>query len=83
MTDFITYKKTPPPSLTLPSFPGGFKTRHFRAFGRQPRQYSPSLYSQIFNVRGKRPKGLLSGVEIRPLINSGSRGKRRKRGRKL
>ena len=35
-------------------------------FGRRTR-YAPSLLAQVLKIRGKQPKGLLTGLEIRPL----------------
>jgi hypothetical protein len=58
-----------PPSLKRFNWPTGKTKTAIYGFKvrPQPKKYSTSLYSQIFNVKGKRPKGLLTGVEIRPL----------------
>lgn len=40
-------------------------TRRFKY--KQPKEYSPSYEAFIFNIRGKRPKGLETGARIRPI----------------
>lgn len=86
--DFFNTEKTPETErggdtfFNLPfSPPGGSKNKK----GRQPwlitgkRQYEPTLYATAFNITGKQPKGLLSGLGIRPLPEKKTK---RKKGKK-
>lgn len=42
---------------------------------KQKTKYSPSLTASIFGIKGKAPKGLLTGGEIRPLPSGTRKGK--------
>lgn len=55
------------PSFGLPRGSGGKQSRSF--FGRQKREYTPSLYAIGVGIRGKRPgkRALKSGFGIRPI----------------
>lgn len=40
----------------------------FRRKGRRQTKYTPSVIAQTFEIYGAKPKGILSGLEFRPLI---------------
>jgi len=47
-------------------FPTGIKSRSVK--GRKPRyKYTPDFPSLVLNIRGKQPKGMETGVKIRPI----------------
>jgi hypothetical protein len=53
-----------PPLFEMPSRKRGGKT------GVQPKKYMPSLSALLFNIKGKQPKGVLTGLELRPIPSS-------------
>lgn len=62
----------PPPFFTrTPLVPPAFGRTELlkRALMRKPgaRSFAPSVQSLLLNIRGKQPKGILSGFEVRPL----------------
>lgn len=75
VTPFVTVPYTPPPPppttiipLSLPALNldlgaplGRWKKR------RQPKKYTPSFEALVFNIRGKRPKGMETGLRVRPI----------------
>lgn len=74
------------PSLSLgfPKFQISQKTstptfkRNNRVSLKQPKKYTPTTYSQVFNIMGKSSKsGETSGLGIRPIIQSKSKKRRR------
>lgn len=76
---------TPKVNLTnpFPSMPfvfssdaGSFKKRKIK--GKQQKQYTPSYEAFIFNIRGKQPKGIETGMRLRPITKGFSFVKMRK-----
>lgn len=45
----------------------GKKKKKKRRMRATYRQYMPSLRAFVFDIKGSRPKGKLSGLEFRPL----------------
>jgi hypothetical protein len=61
-------RRTPPP-FDLPEFreQKQKKKKGKRRKRKVPAIYTPSLVAQAFSIYGKRPRGLITGLELRPL----------------
>ena len=72
-----------PPSISLFGIPMfGFAPRRRRKYfkSRQPRAYLPSMGAVLMGIKGSMPKsfgGMLTGLEMRPLVSRRRRRKRR------
>lgn len=49
----------------FPDFDMGGSKRRFKA--RQPKKYQPSFEALVFNLKGKAPKGIETGLRLRPI----------------
>lgn len=71
----------PPPPFVFPFLPRGFydhwRTPYNAATGKRKKRYTPSATAIVFNLIGKAPskKAKLTGLEFRPLLNTGRRVK--------
>jgi len=73
--DTVRRGATPPPSKLFLAVP---PTMEYNEYGSKPlrkslkvkTKYAPDLSAIIYNIKGKRPKGLLTGIETRPIISS-------------
>lgn len=79
ITDIITIPKIPVmPLITWPMFGGGggdFGFPKRRKSRRRKYAYTPSLWAFAFGIRGKKPKGIESGLRFRPITKGWSWGK--------
>ena len=73
---------SPSPSIPLgfKKWKGGKRSKMASSFGvRQPRAYRPTTYASLFGQRGKQPKGIkgmLTGLEARPIVTTGRQHRR-------
>lgn len=70
------------PGINLPSLRPPYEKKKVGVSGRQPKQYTPSLTAASLNIsvpKSRAPKGKLTGFELRPLIRSAKRKKKRRR----
>jgi hypothetical protein len=65
----ITFPKLLIPPVVFPSLGAGlFPGRRPRGRkGRQPKKYTPSFSAVIAGIRGKKPKGVETGLRLRPI----------------
>jgi len=58
----------PPPPFPIPAFPGGLKGFGIgNVRGRQTQAYTPSFTALFLGIKGKEPKGVKTGLRLRPI----------------